>query len=59
MLIYIKSYITYLRFRLIGILYVICDIRPKPYDYQRVKRRKPIVTFDFIRDTPHRNVNRS
>lgn len=37
MLIYIKSYIVYLRFILIEKTSVICDIWPKPYDYQRIK----------------------
>lgn len=42
MLIYIKSYITYLRFILIGKHLCICGVWPKPYDYQRVKRQIPL-----------------
>lgn len=42
MLIYIKSYITYSCFILIEKTSVICDIWPKPYDYQRVKRQIPL-----------------
>lgn len=42
MLIYIKSYITYSCFILIGKDLCICDIRPKPYDYQRIKCQIPL-----------------
>lgn len=42
MLIYIKSYIVYLRFMLIEKSSVIRDIWPKPHDYQRVKRQIPL-----------------
>lgn len=42
MLIYIKSYIVYLRFILIEKSSVICDIWTKPYDYQRIKCQIPL-----------------
>lgn len=40
MLIDIKSYIVYSYFHLYGKHLLFCDIRPKPYDYQRVKCNK-------------------
>lgn len=45
MLIYIKTYIAYSCFILIGIYLLICYIWPKPHDYQRVKCNYPCVTF--------------